>query len=142
MDWGEKRFGLAISDPLRMIAQPLTTLTRRAGKRAPVGAIADLIAQHDVTDVVVGLPLTAEGTEGTAAQSAQELGAAIARRTGIPVQYLDERMTTSHAIKSARRAGVKDKGSREKIDQMAAVGILQAWLDRRQDGRTAGRQDE
>jgi putative Holliday junction resolvase len=140
VDWGEKRFGLALSDPLRMIAQPLTTLTRRAGKRAPVGAIADLIAKHDVTDVVVGLPLTSEGTEGTAARSAQELGAAIARRTGAPVHYLDERLTTAHAIKSARRAGVKDADSREKIDQMAAVGILQAWLDRRQDGTTAGRQ--
>ena len=141
MDWGQKRFGLAISDPLRMIAQPLITLTRRAGKRAPVGAIAELIAQHDVTDVVVGLPLTPEGTEGTAAQSARELGDAIGRRSGLPVHYLDERMTTAHAIKSARRAGVKDADSRQKIDQMAAVGILQAWLDRRQDGQTAGRQD-
>jgi putative Holliday junction resolvase len=124
-----------------MIAQPLTTLTRRAGKRAPVGAISDLVATHQVTDVVVGLPLTPEGTVGTAAQSAQELGEAIAKRTGLPVHFLDERMTTAHAIKSARRAGVKDADSREKIDQMAAVGILQAWLDRRQDGRTAGRQN-
>jgi putative Holliday junction resolvase len=131
VDWGQKRFGLAMSDPLRMIAQPLTTLTRRAGKRAPVGAISDLVAKHHVTDVVVGLPLTTEGAEGTAAQSARELGVAIAKRTGLPVHYLDERMTTAHAIKSARRAGVKDADSREKIDQMAAVGILQAWLDHR-----------
>ena len=114
-----------------MIAQPLATLTRRVGKRAPVGAIADLVAKHDVTDVVVGLPLTPEGTVGPAAQRAQELGEAIAKRTGLRVHFLDERMTTSHAIKSARRAGVKDADSREKIDQMAAVGILQAWLDRR-----------
>ena len=141
VDWGEKRFGIALSDPLRMIAQPLATLTRRAGKRAPVGPIADLILRHDVTDVVVGLPLTSEGTVGTAAQSAQELGAAIAKRTGVPVHYHDERMTTAHAIKSARRAGVKDADSRAKIDQMAAVGILQAWLDRRQDGKTAGRHE-
>jgi len=138
VDWGEKRFGLAISDPLRMIAQPLTTLTRRAGKRAPVGPIIELLAQHQVSDVVVGLPLTPDGTVGPAAQSAQELGEAIARRSGIPVHYLDERMTTAHALKSARRAGVKDADSRETIDQMAAVGILQAWLDRaewREGGR-------
>lgn len=141
IDWGEKRFGLAISDPLRMIAQPLTTLTRRAGKRAPVGPIAELLAQHDVTDVVVGLPLTPDGDERASAAEARALGEAVARRSGLPVHYLDERMTTAHAIKSARRAGVKDADSRGKIDQMAAVGILQAWLDRRHDGTAAGRQD-
>ena len=131
MDWGEKRFGIALSDPLRMIAQPLTTLTRRAGKRAPVGPIADLITAHEVTDVVVGLPLTPEGDEGEAARAARELGDAIHRRAAVPVHFLDERMTTAHAIKSARRAGVKDADSRATIDQMAAVGILQAWLDRK-----------
>jgi len=122
-----------------MIAQPLTTLTRRAGKRAPVGPITELLVQHQVSDVVVGLPLTSEGTEGTAAQYARELGDAIARRSGVAVHFLDERMTTAHAIKSARRAGVKDADSRATIDQMAAVGILQAWLDRRTGGRADGR---
>jgi len=138
VDWGEKRFGIALSDPLRMFAQPLVTLTRRAGKRAPVGAIAELLTEHGVTDVVVGLPLTPEGHEGTSASEARALGDAIAKRSGLPVHYLDERMTTAHAIKSARRAGVKDADSREKIDQMAAVGILQAWLDR--GGRAVGRE--
>ncbi len=114
-----------------MIAGPLTTLTRRPGKRAPIGAIAALIIEHGVSDVVVGLPLTMEGDEADAARQARLLGDAIAARSGIPVQYLDERMTTAHALKSARRAGVKDEDSRAKIDQMAAVGILQAWLDRK-----------
>jgi len=113
-----------------MIAQPLTTLTRRAGKRAPVAAILALITEHSVSDVVVGLPLTPEGDEGDAAGAARALGASIAERAGVPVHYLDERMTTAHALKSARRAGVKDKDSRERIDQMAAVGILQAFLAR------------
>jgi putative Holliday junction resolvase len=131
VDWGEKRFGLALSDPLRMIAQPLTTLTRRAGKRAPVGTIAQLILQHEITEVVVGLPLTPEGNEEETAREARALGDAITARAQVPVHYLDERMTTAHALKSARRAGVKDADSRAKIDQMAAVGILQAWLDRR-----------
>jgi len=140
VDWGEKRFGLALSDSLRMLAQPLTTLTRRAGKRAPVGPIAALVAEHEVTDIVVGLPLTLEGTVGTAAQAAQELGEAIRLRTGIPVHFVDERMTTAHAIKSARRAGVKDRDSRQTLDQMAAVVILQAWLDKG-DGGTGGRGD-
>ena len=131
MDWGAKRFGIALSDPLRMIAQPLTTLTRRAGKRAPVGPIAELIASHEVGEVVVGLPLTPEGTEGEAAAEARALGEAIGKRAGVPVHYLDERMTTARAVRAARHAGVKDHQARERIDQMAAVAILQAWLDRR-----------
>ncbi len=112
-----------------MIAQPLTTLTRRAGKRPPVGPIANLAAEHGVSEIVVGLPLTPDGDERDAAREARALGNALATRTGLPVHYLDERMTTAHALKSARRSGVKEKDARETIDQMAAVGILQAWLD-------------
>ena len=131
VDWGQKRFGLALSDPLRMIAQPLTTLTRRAGKRAPVGKILELLTAHEVAEVVVGLPLAPSGHEGAAAHEARALGEAIARRSGLPVHFQDERMSTRHATRSARRAGVKDEDSRAKIDQMAAVAILQAWLDQR-----------
>src|SRR6185369_16032637 len=131
VDWGGKRFGIALSDPLRMIASPLTTLTRRPGKRAPVGPIVALIAEHEVAEVVVGLPLTPEGDEEESALQARALGDAIGARAGIPVHYLDERMTTAHALKSARRAGVKDEDSRATIDQMAAVVILQAFLDRK-----------
>jgi len=130
VDWGEKRFGIALSDPLRMIAQPLITLTRRAGKRAPVGKVLELIKTHEVTEVVVGLPLAPSGHEGAAAHEARALGEAIARRSGLPVHFQDERMSTAHATKSARRAGVKDEDSKAKIDQMAAVAILQAWLAR------------
>ena len=141
VDWGLKRFGLAVSDPLRMIAQPLTTLKRRLGKRAPVGAILDLIKTHEITEVVVGLPLTPQGAEREAAHEARALGEAIARRSGLPVHFVDERMTTAHATKSARRAGVKDEDSRAKIDQMAAVAILQGWLDRRSEiGRASCRE--
>ena len=141
VDWGQKRFGLAVSDPLRMIAQPLTTLTRRLGKRAPVGAILNLIRTHEITEVVIGLPLTPEGTEREAAHAARALGEAIARRSGLPVHFADERMSTAHATKSARRAGVRDQDSRARIDQMAAVAILQGWLDRRADGQTDRRPD-
>jgi putative holliday junction resolvase len=131
VDWGAKRFGIALSDPLRMFAQPLTTLTRRAGKRAPVGPIADLITKHEVIEVVVGLPLTPEGSEGDAAAEARALGEAIGKRSGLPVHYLDERMTTAQAIRAQRTVGVRDREGRERIDQMAAVAILQAWLDRK-----------
>jgi len=130
VDWGQRRFGIAISDPTRLIAQPLTTLTRRPKQRPPVAGILELIGAHGVAAVVVGLPLTEAGAEGEAARAARACGEAIAARSGLPVHYQDERMTTAHALKSARRAGVADRASRERLDQMAAVGILQAWLDR------------
>lgn len=130
VDWGAKRFGVAISDPGRIIAQPLTTLTRRPKQRPPVGAVCALAAERGVTHVIVGLPLTGEGDEGPAALEARAFGDAIAARSGLPVEFVDERMSTARALAAAREAGVKDKDSRARIDQMAAVAILQAWLDR------------
>ncbi len=129
LDWGTRRFGVALSDPTRLIAQPLTTLTRRAGHRPPVREILDLITRHEVSLVVVGLPLTPEGEEGEAAAGARALGEAVARRSGVPVTWWDERLSTAAALRSARTAGVRDRDSRERIDQMAAVAILQHFLD-------------
>jgi putative Holliday junction resolvase len=130
VDWGTKRFGVAISDPGRLIAQPLTTLTRRPKQRAPVGAVCDLVRQRDVSLVLVGLPLTPAGDEGPAAIAARAFGDAIARRAGVAVELVDERLSTARALAAAREAGVKDRDSRARIDQMAAVAILQGWLDR------------
>lgn len=131
VDWGTKRFGVAISDPSRLIAQPLTTLTRRPKQRAPVAAVCDLVRERGVSLVLVGLPLTADGDEGPAAIAAREFGEAIARRAGVPVELVDERMSTARALGAAREAGVKDRDSRARIDQMAAVAILRGWLDKR-----------
>jgi putative Holliday junction resolvase len=139
VDWGTVRLGLALSDPTRLIAQPLTTLKRRAGHRAPIADILDLIARHEVTLVVVGLPLAPDGGEGAAAAEARALGEALARRGGIPVTYWDERLSTAAALRSARAAGVRDRASRARIDQMAAVAILQHFLDARNaTGRPTG----
>ena len=129
VDWGTKHFGVAISDPSRLIAQPLMTLTRRAHHRAPVAKLVALVEEHGATEIVVGLPLTPEGEEGDAAKAARAFGVALAERSGRPVMLVDERLTTVHALKSARRAGIKDKDSRSRIDQMAAVAILQSYLD-------------
>lgn len=129
VDWGTKRFGVAITDPGRVIAQPLATLKRRAGKRAPVAALVDLVRQHDVSEVVVGLPLTPEGEEGESAREARALGEAIAARAGVPVVFWDERLSTSVALRAARHAGVSSRRAKEGADRMAAVAILQSWLD-------------
>lgn len=136
VDWGRKRIGLALSDPTRLIAQPLVTLTHRANHRAPVADIVALVARHEVVLVVVGLPLDPDGGEGESAREARALGEAIARRAGTPVTYWDERLSTAAALRSARASGVADRDSRSRIDQMAAVAILQHWLDARGHGRT------
>jgi putative Holliday junction resolvase len=135
VDWGERRFGVALSDPGRLIAQPLATLVRRAGKRAPVLAVVDLIVKHEVDEVVVGLPLTPEGAEGEAAAAARRFGEAVSRRSGVPVHFRDERLSTAAALGAARRSGVKARDARSRLDQMAAVVILQGYLDAQ---RTAG----
>ena len=136
VDWGGRRFGLALSDPTRLIAQPLVTLVRRANHRAPVADIVALIARHEVARVVIGLPLDLEGAEGDAAGEVRAFGEAVERRSGVPVTYWDERLSTAAALRSARAAGVRDRDSRERIDQMAAVAILQGWLDAAKAGGT------
>jgi len=135
LDWGTKRFGVALSDPSRLIAQPLTTLTRRPGRRPPVREIVELVARHAVALVVVGLPLGLDGEEGEAAGEARALGEAVQRRSGVPVTFWDERLSTALALRSARAAGVRDRDSRERIDQMAAAAILQHYLDAQAHGR-------
>jgi len=82
VDWGERRIGLALSDETQTLAQPLTTLTRRAGKRFPMQQLLELITKHDVVGIIVGLPLDAAGTEGDAAHAARALADDIKRRAG------------------------------------------------------------
>ena len=131
VDWGEKRIGLALSDPTQTIAQPLDTLTRRAGRRFPMRAFRQHVEAHQPVGVLVGLPLDPGGTEGPSAQSARELGELIGRSTGIPVVYFDERMTTGRALRAIGEMGGKRRGREGEVDQLAATVLLQAFLDGR-----------
>lgn len=130
MDWGQKRFGVALSDATRMLASPLTTITRRPKQRAPVGKVAGLADHHEVSEIIVGHPLDEHGNEGEAALAARAFAAALQQKTNLPVHLVDERMSTAQALRGARAAGVTDRDSKHRIDQMAAVVLLQAWLDR------------
>ncbi|HSL71272.1 MAG TPA: Holliday junction resolvase RuvX [Longimicrobiales bacterium] len=133
IDFGTRRIGLAMSDPTATIAQPLPALTRRAGKRPPVQAIANLVREHDVSAIVVGLPLSLAGDETDWTREVREFGAALAERSGVPVSFLDERMTSVHAEKTVRALGLKrrERERKDRIDTAAALLILQAFLDRR-----------
>lgn len=133
VDYGERRIGLAVSDPLAMIATPLPTLARRKGKRPPVAAVARVAEEHAVAELVLGLPLDLSGEETDWTREVRAFGDGLADRTGLPVAYQDERMTSVRAERAVRSLGLP-KGRREqkeRIDAAAAVLILQAYLDAR-----------
>jgi putative holliday junction resolvase len=135
VDWGEIRIGLALSDDSQILATPLGTLVRRPGKRFPMPPFLALVEQHAPVGVVVGLPLTAEGREETSAAAARELAQSIARRTGLPHELWDERMSTARALAAIREQGGNTRGRREEVDALAAAVLLQHFLDARRPAR-------
>lgn len=132
VDFGARRVGVAISDPSATIAQPLTVFTRRAGKRPPVQAIANLITEHEVAHIVVGLPLTLAGDENDWTREVREFGDKLAARAGVGVTFADERMSSVAAERAVRSLGLKktEREQKSRIDAAAAILILQSHLDR------------
>jgi putative holliday junction resolvase len=125
------RLGVALSDPDGVLATPLATVPRDVEGDADLRVIADLVAEHGVVEVVVGLPRTLAGREGAAAEAARSFGDALAATLAVPVGYADERLTTVVATQQLRARGVKGRKQRSVVDQAAAVAILQGWLDSR-----------
>ena len=131
VDWGERRIGIALSDENQVIASPLTTLTRRSGKRFPFRPLLALLKDHAAVGVVIGLPLASDGSEGEAARTVQALGAEIRSRSELPVHYWDERFTTARVLRSVREMEGKTRDRKEDVDAMAAALVLQQYLDAR-----------
>lgn len=131
LDWGATRIGLAISDETQLIASPLGTLTRRAGKRLPLGQFLDVIERERPVGVVVGLPLDDEGLEGESAQAARAMGEQFATRASLPVNWVDESFSTTETLERLTDRGIAPRRRRESIDAMAAAILLERWLDRR-----------
>ena len=131
IDYGERRIGLAISDPSGTISQPLPALTRRAGKRPPIAAIIQLTTEKEVAEIVIGLPLSLEGEETDWTGEVRGFGAKLAERSKLPVNYVDERMTSKRAEKTVRSLGLKRSAreQKERVDTTAAMLILQVYLD-------------
>lgn len=131
IDVGTVRIGVASSDPDGILATPVETVRRdRTDKH--VRRLARLVTEMDVVEVVVGLPRTLAERTGPSAVDAIAVADAVAARIApIPVRLADERLTTVTAQRELREAGIKAKGQRAMIDQAAAVGILQTWLDQR-----------
>jgi putative Holliday junction resolvase len=133
VDWGEIRIGLALSDETQTLASPLETLVRRAGKRLPMPRLLELTSMHQPVGVVVGLPLSPEGTEEESAAAAREMAATIAKRTGLPLELWDERMSTARALAAIWEQGGSTRGRKPEVDALAASVLLQHYLDARRN---------
>lgn len=123
LDPGERRVGLALSDPLGITAQGLPTFDRRRGDL--MAHLRALLADHDVERIVVGHPLSLGGRETEASRLATELAAELRAALGLPVELWDERLSSVEALRTLRGARA-EKGA---VDRVAAVLILQGWLD-------------
>lgn len=131
-DPGDRRIGVAVSDPGRIIAEGRETL-ERSGESWPWRAILAVIEEAGAVRVIVGDPVHLDGSVGERSRRSRELAEEIERRTGLPVDLQDERLTSVQArrtlIETRPRGGRKRKEKREDVDRVAAVLILQAWLD-------------
>ncbi|MBF6297399.1 Holliday junction resolvase RuvX [Nocardia amamiensis] len=155
VDVGSVRIGVAACDPDGILATPVETVPRakQRHREAPapdIGRIAEIVREYEAVEVIVGLPRTLRGENGTAATLAtafaERLRAAVAP---VPVRLSDERLTTVSAARALRDSGVRARGQRQVIDQAAAVSILQGWLDERsavlrsvETGRSASSGDD
>ena len=130
IDVGAVRVGVATCDPDGILATPVETVPRDPDGGADVRRIAELVAEHDVVGVVLGLPRTLRGEDGPAARAAREFADALRAGLDVPVELTDERMTTVVAARQLSGRGVRGRRQRAVVDQAAAVQILQGWLDR------------
>jgi putative Holliday junction resolvase len=135
VDVGKVRVGVAVSDPDGILATPVVTLPRDMGAAADsvpadIAELARLVTEHEAVQVVVGLPVRLNGSEGTAAIDIRAYAERLARAVGhVPVVLADERMSTVVATRRLAERGVRGKRQRAVVDQAAAVEILQSWLD-------------
>lgn len=130
LDVGSRTIGIAITDELRIAAHPLETL-ERAGTAADCEAIAALIAERGVVEVVVGLPLELSGVRGRRAERVGRFARALARRLGdqVPIHEWDERFSTAATERVLIEADLSRRRRRQVIDKQAAAYILQGWLE-------------
>jgi putative pre-16S rRNA nuclease len=126
LDFGKRRIGIAISDHLGKGAYPLGVIERHS-LAADLREIQRMLAEREVTRIVVGLPVNMDGTEGPAAQAARDFGRGVAAHLSLPVELYDERLTSREA---EERVGPRSRSKRRKrpLDAVAAVVILEGWL--------------
>ena len=129
IDFGEKRVGLAITDPTRTIAQPLKTIEYSSLKKL-IAEIKDIIAEKKVVRIVLGLPLSMKGSDSAQTRVVRDFAERLRESCNLPVELIDERLTTVQAHQVIHQMGKKPSRHRHKVDQIAAQYILQTYLDR------------
>lgn len=131
LDFGSKTVGVAVSDPLLITAQGVEIVRRKSENklRQTLARIEELIVEYEVDELVLGLPKNMNDTLGERAEKTQEFKDMLERRTGLSVQLWDERLTTVAADKAMIEAGIRREERKEHVDRIAAVFILQGYLD-------------
>lgn len=130
LDVGSKRIGVAISDPLGITAQGLDTIQRK-NKRQDFEQLARLLEQYEVAEIVVGYPLRLSGAEGIQSEKMQAFAEELRNKFGLPVHLWDERLTSTQANRVLRETDLSIKKRGEAVDRIAAVLILQSWMEAR-----------
>jgi putative holliday junction resolvase len=130
LDVGSKRIGVAVSDPLGITAQGLETIQRK-NKRVDFESLGALIRKYEVAEIVVGFPLRLSGAEGTQSEKMKQFAEELRKNFSLPVHLWDERLTSSEANRVLRDAELSIKKRGEAVDRMAAVLILQSWMEAR-----------
>lgn len=130
LDVGSRRIGIAVSDPLGVTAQGLPTLQRQ-NKRLDFQALGEVIREYEVSEIVVGLPLRMSGEEGVQAEKMQRFAEGLRERFGLPVHLWDERLTSAEANRLLRETEMSIRRRGQVVDRMAAVLILQSWMEAR-----------
>ena len=131
LDYGSKTVGVAVSDPLGITAQPVEIVRRKAENklRQTLARIEELVKEYQAELLVLGLPKNMNNTLGDRAEKSLELKETLERRTGLPVVMWDERLTTVSANRVLMETGVRRENRKEHVDEIAAVFILQGYLD-------------
>ena len=131
LDFGSKTVGVAISDPLLITAQGIEIIRRKEENklRRTLARIEELIVEYEVSEIVLGLPKNMNDTIGERAQLTLEFQEKLERRTGLPVRMWDERLSTVAADQTMKEAGIRREHRKEYVDKIAAVFILQGYLD-------------
>ena len=128
IDFGTVRIGLSLSDPTRTLASPLPFLDNKSPQQV-ISAITALIETHQITGLVIGMPRNMDGTYGPSAQKVKDFIAEMKKCISLPIQHIDERLTTAQASKQLSGIGLNQKQLREKVDSSSASLILQQYLD-------------
>lgn len=131
LDVGSRTIGLAVSDPLGITAQGLETI-RRKNKRTDLARLEAVIRQYEVSEIVVGYPLRLSGAEGTQSEKMQLFAEDLRKKFALPVHLWDERLTSTQANRLLREFDLSIKKRAGAVDRMAAVLILQSWMDTRE----------